>query len=58
MWFGTLARRFLNSGDFASAQDFVARLTAYLNDHNDHNAPRPHPYRWTYRATFGSRHVL
>lgn len=45
LWFSTLARRFLKRGDFASAQDFVARLTAYLNDHNAHRA---HPYRWTY----------
>jgi transposase len=45
LWFSTLARRFLKRGDFASAQDFVARLTLYLDDHN---ARRAHPYRWTY----------
>jgi len=45
LWFSTLARRFLKRGDFASAEEFVARLTAYLNDHNAHRA---HPYRWTY----------
>lgn len=45
LWFSTLARRFLKRGDFASAAEFVARLTAYLNDHNAHRA---HPYRWTY----------
>jgi hypothetical protein len=45
LWFGTLARRFLKRGDFASAADFTTRLTAYLNDHNTHRA---HPYRWTY----------
>ena len=45
LWFGTLARRFLKRGDFASAADFITRLTAYLNDHNAHRA---HPYRWTY----------
>jgi transposase len=45
LWFGTLARRFLKRGDFASAQEFVARLTAYLNDYNTRRA---HPYRWTY----------
>ena len=45
LWFSTLARRFLKRGDFASAEEFVTRLTAYLNDHNAHRA---HPYRWTY----------
>jgi transposase len=45
LWFSTLARRFLKRGDFASASEFVARLTAYLEDHNVHRA---HPYRWTY----------
>lgn len=45
LWFSTLARRFLKRGDFASAEEFVARLTAYLDDHNVHRA---HPYRWTY----------
>lgn len=45
LWFSTLARRFLKRGDFDSAADFVARLTAYLHDHNAHRA---HPYRWTY----------
>jgi transposase len=45
LWFSTLARRFLKRGDFASAAEFIARLTAYLNDHNAHRA---HPYRWTY----------
>jgi hypothetical protein len=45
LWFSTLARRFLKRGDFASAYEFVTRLTAYLDDHNTHRA---HPYRWTY----------
>jgi transposase len=45
LWFSTLARRWLKRGDFASPADFVARLTAYLNDYNTHRA---HPYRWTY----------
>jgi transposase len=45
LWFSTLARRFLKRGDVASAQEFIARLTAYLEDHNAHRA---HPYRWTY----------
>jgi transposase len=45
LWFSTLARRWLKRGDFASAEEFVARLTTYLDDHNAHRA---HPYRWTY----------
>jgi len=45
LWFSTLARRFLKRGDFASAAEFVARLTAYLEQHN---AVRAHPYLWTY----------
>jgi transposase len=45
LWFSTLARRFLKRGDFASAEEFVARLTAYLTDYN---VQRAHPYRWTY----------
>jgi hypothetical protein len=45
LWFSTLARRFLKRGDFASVEEFIARLTAYLDDHNAHRA---HPYRWTY----------
>ena len=58
LWFSTLARRWLKRADFASAEDFVKRLTAYMDDYNKHRA---HPYRWTYtgqplvRATPGSR---
>ena len=45
LWFSTLARRWLKRGDFASAEDFIARLQVYLDDYNAHRA---HPYRWTY----------
>mgnify|MGYP000122273667 CR=1 FL=1 len=45
LWFSTLERRFLKRGDFTSAAEFTERLTAYLNDYNEHRA---HPYRWTY----------
>ena len=45
LWFSTLARRWLKRGDFASAEDFVTRLQAYLDDYNQQRA---HPYRWTY----------
>lgn len=45
LWFSVLARRFLQRGDFCSAQDFETRLDAYLEVYNTHHA---HPYRWTY----------
>jgi hypothetical protein len=45
LWFSTLTRRWLQRGDFASAEDFIARLQAYLDDYN---RQRAHPYRWTY----------
>lgn len=45
LWFGVLSRRFLKRGDFASATDFEARSTAYLEAYN---AREKHPYRWTY----------
>ena len=45
LWFSVLARRFLQRGDFCSAQDFEARLCDYLEVYNTHQA---HPYRWTY----------
>lgn len=45
MWFSVLARRFLQRGDFCSAQDFATCLSDYLEVYNTHQA---HPYRWTY----------
>jgi transposase len=45
LWFSTLARRWLKRADFASAEDFVTRLQAYMGDYN---SQRAHPYRWTY----------
>jgi len=45
LWFSVLARRFLKRGDFRSAEEFEAKLQAYLDAYNDHHA---HPYRWTY----------
>lgn len=44
LWFSTLARRWLKRGDFASAEEFVARLQTYMDDYNEQRAP----YRWTY----------
>jgi len=43
-WLSVLARRFLQRGDFCSADDFAARLCDYLEVYNTHHA---HPYRWT-----------
>jgi len=45
LWFSTLARRWLKRGDFASAEEFIRRLWAYMEDYNTRCA---HPYRWTY----------
>jgi hypothetical protein len=45
LWFSVLSRRFLQRGDFPSAEDFVRRLAAFLQDYNTHYL---HPYRWTY----------
>jgi transposase len=44
-FFSVLARRFLKRGDFASGEEFEARLRAFLEDYN---ARQAHPYRWTY----------
>ena len=45
LFFSVLARQFLRRGDFASVQEFEARLGAYLEHYNQEQA---HPYRWTY----------
>lgn len=45
LWFSVLSRQFLRRGEFASVQDFIARLTRYLDEYNLEKA---HPYRWTY----------
>jgi len=45
LWFSVLGRRFLRRGDFGSAEQFEARLCAFLEDYNAHQA---HAYRWTY----------
>jgi transposase len=45
LWFSVLGRRFLKRGDFAGAEQFEARLRAFLEDYNREHA---HPYRWTY----------
>jgi transposase len=45
LWFSVLARRFLQRGDFCSAEDFEKRIGAFLDNYNVNWA---HPYRWTY----------
>jgi hypothetical protein len=45
LWFSVLSRQFQRRGDFASVQDFIARLAKYLDEYNLEKA---HPYRWTY----------
>ena len=52
LWFSTLARRWLKRGDFASADDFIARLRAYLDDYNAHRA---HPDRKSTRLNSSHR---
>ena len=48
LWFSVFGRRFLKRGDFASMEDFEARLLGYVEDYNRSHA---HPYRWTYTGT-------
>jgi hypothetical protein len=45
LWFSVLVRRFLKQGDIPSAEEFAARLGAFLEEYNAHHA---HPDRWTY----------
>jgi transposase len=45
LWFSVLARRFLQRGDFASAEQFEERLRRFVEEYNERHA---HPYRWTY----------
>lgn len=45
IWFGTLQRRCLRLGDFASGDDLAATILAFIDTYNRLHA---HPYRWTY----------
>jgi hypothetical protein len=45
LWFSVFARRFLQRGEFCSAEEFEDRLREFLDDYNAHYA---HPFRWTY----------
>ena len=57
IWFGILHRRILKHGDFASPEQMVARIEAFIAHWNRLEA---HPFRWTFRGRFhdhGSRHA-
>ena len=45
LWFGIMARRFLQRGDFRSPEEFESLLRRFLEDYNARYA---HPFRWTY----------
>jgi hypothetical protein len=44
LFFSILARRLLKRGEFASVQDLVARVMAFIADDNRTATP----FRWTY----------
>jgi len=45
LWFNTLQRRCLKRGDFSSANDLVAKITAFIATYNRLEA---HPYPWSF----------
>lgn len=45
IWFGVLSRRLLRRGEFRSVQELAARLLAFIEYYDRHDA---HPYEWTY----------
>ncbi|MFE5586413.1 IS630 family transposase [Kitasatospora sp. NPDC056531] len=47
LFFSALTRRVLRHGDFASRDDLIDKLEAYVIGHNE----TAKPYRWTYDAT-------
>ena len=44
LFFSILARRLLKRGEFASVDDLVAKVMAFIADHNR----TARPFRWTY----------
>lgn len=44
LWFSILTRRVLRYGSFATAEDLVAKVQAFLQQWNEREA---HPFRWT-----------
>lgn len=47
LFFSTLTRRVVRYGDFASRNDLIDKLEAYVIGHNE----TAKPYRWTYEGT-------
>ena len=45
IWLGTLSRKLIRRGDFASLDDLEQKIMAFIKHYNEHMA---HPYRWTY----------
>ncbi len=45
LWFGIVSRRILRYGNFATPDDLVATIEAFIEQWNEGEA---HPFRWTY----------
>ncbi len=45
LWFGIISRRVLRYGNFATPDDLVAAIEAFIEQWNEREA---HPFRWTY----------
>jgi transposase len=45
LWFGIVSRRILRYGNFATPDDLVAAILAFVDQWNEREA---HPFRWTY----------
>ena len=52
VWFSLLARRVLKHASFATADDLVQAVDAFVAHWNAHEA---HPFRWTFRGRFKRR---
>jgi len=49
VWFSVLARRVLKHASFATAEELVRAVDAFVAHWNSHEA---HPFRWTFRGRF------
>ena len=47
IWFSILSRKLLKRGNFASVEDLVAKVLAFIDYYNRTMAK---PFRWTYRG--------
>lgn len=47
LWFSILTRRVLRYGSFATAEDLVEKVQAFIEQWNEREA---HPFRWTYKG--------